>query len=295
MGTRTLGRILIAASLIAAGLVVSTGPAAADFHLMRVDEVFTGTASDASTDFVELEMQAALQGNVSSHPLQLFDASGARFDCPLPADVPNQNDGDEILFATAAADAAFPVAPDFVIPAMLDGASGAVCFAGVDCASWGSFTGTTPSPAGTPFAGGIPPGQSIDRTADTNNSAADFVPNAPNPEANAGNLRTMTCQPFTGSGGGGGGGGASVKDLKAKVRGGRAVIIGRIDPPAPGDKVSLTFFANGSPLRKIAKKSATLDDQSRFRKAFRIPAESSRCKVKVRFRGAMVGQKGFRC
>ncbi|HEX2024904.1 MAG TPA: hypothetical protein VHH92_00760, partial [Actinomycetota bacterium] len=78
-------------------------------------------------------------------------------------------------------------------------------------------------------------------------------------------------------------------------RGTRATITGRIDPPAPGEKVSLTFFANGSPLRKIAKKSATLNDQSRFRKAFRVPTESTRCKVKVRFRGAMVGQKGFRC
>jgi hypothetical protein len=127
---------------------------------------------------------------------------------------------------------------------------------------------------------------------DTNNSAADFAPSAPNPEANAGNLGTMTCQPFTGTGGSGG---ASVKDLKAKVKGNGAVVTGRIDPPAPGEKVSLTFFANGSPLRKIAKKTATLNDQSRFRRAFRVPAESTRCKVKVRFRGAMVGQKRFRC
>ncbi|HEX2026215.1 MAG TPA: hypothetical protein VHH92_07450, partial [Actinomycetota bacterium] len=235
MSTRTLGRIVVAASLVAAGLVVFTGSAAADFHLMRVDEVFAGTVSDASADFVELEMQADLQGNVSSHPLQLFDASGARFDCSLPADVPNQNAGDEILFATQQAAVAFSITPDFVIPPMLDGTSGAACFASVDCASWGSFTGTTPSPAGTPFASGIPPGQSIDRTADTNNSAGDFAPSTPNPEANVGNLGTMTCQPFTGTGGGGGGA-ASVKDLKAKVRGTRATITGRIDPPAPGEK-----------------------------------------------------------
>jgi hypothetical protein len=292
MGTRTLGRILVAASLIAAGLVVSTGPAAADFHLMKVDEVFTGTASDASADFVELEMQAPGQGNVSGHPLQLFDATGARSDCALPTDVPNQSTGDEILFATAAADAAFPITPDFVIPAMLDGTSGAACFAGVDCVSWGSFTGSTPSPAGTPFAGGIPPGQSIDRVTDANNSASDFALSAPNPEVNSGGAVAMTCQRFTG---GGGGGAASVKDLRARVKAGRAIISGRIDPPAPGQRVKLTFFANGSPLRKVGTKSATLNADSRFKKSFGVPADSTRCRVRVAFGGGSVGKKTFRC
>jgi hypothetical protein len=292
MGRRALIRILVVASLVAGGLVVSTGPVAADFHLMKVDEVFAGTASDASADFVELEMQAELQGNVSGHPLQLFDATGARFDCTLPSDVPNEIEGGRILFATAAADAAFPITPDFVIPAVLEGTSGAACFAGVDCASWGSFPGSPPSPAGTPFAGGIPPGQSIDRVADTDNSAADFAVTGPSPQNNAGNLGTMTCQPFTGTGSGGA---ASLKDLRTRVKGGRAIISGRMDPPAPGQRVKLTFFANGSPLRKVAVKSATLNASSRFRKSFRVPADSTRCRVRVAFAGQSVGKKTFRC
>jgi hypothetical protein len=293
MNRRIAARLLAACSLAAAGLVASAGSAAADFHLMKVDEVFAGTGSDATADFVELEMVAEGQGNVSGHPLQLFDASGVRFDCDLPADVPNDNAGDEILFATAAAEATLPVNADFVIPPMLDGSSGAACFAGVDCVSWGSFGGTTPSPAGTPFPGGIPGGQSIDRVVDTNNSAVDFTTVAPNPETNVGDLGSMTCQPFTGSGRGGGQ--SSLQGLKANVTGNRAVISGHILPPAPGKQVALTFFANGSPLRKIAKKSATLNADSRFKKSFRVPTGSTRCRVKVAFEGALLGKKTFRC
>jgi hypothetical protein len=292
MGTRALGRILVAASVVAGGLVVPTGTAAADFHLMTVDEVFAGTASEASADFVELEMQAPGQGNVSGHPLQLFDASGARFDCALPADVPNEIEEGRILFATAAAVSALALTPDFVIPPVLAGSSGAACFAGVDCASWGSFTGSTPSPEGTPFAGGIPPGQSMDRAADTDNSDADFALTGPSPQNNAGNLGTMPCQPFTGTGSGGA---ASLRDLRARVKGGRAIISGRIEPPAPGQRVKLSFYANGSPLRKVAVKSATLNASSRFRKSFRVPTDSTRCRVRVAFGGRPVGKKTFRC
>jgi hypothetical protein len=151
---RTLARLLVLGSLVSGGLVATSAPAAADFHLMKVKEVFAGTASGATADFVELEMQAPDQGNVSGHPLHLFDATGARFDCSLPVDVPNENTGNRILFATSAAEMALAIDADFVIPPMLDGTSGAACFAGtVDCVSWGSFGGTTPSPAGTPFVG----------------------------------------------------------------------------------------------------------------------------------------------
>jgi hypothetical protein len=289
---RTLARLLILGSLVAGGLVAASSPAAADFHLMEVQEVFAGTASDATADFVELEMRAPDQGNVSGHPLHLFDATGARFDCSLPVDVPNENTGQRILFATSTAETALSIEADFVIPPMLGGASGAACFAGtVDCVSWGSFGGTTPSPAGTPFAGGIPPGQSIQRATDTNNSAPDFTPDAtPDPEHNVGNLATLTCQPLTG-----GGGGVSLNNLKTKLRGNRAIISGQIQPPNPGKQVRLTFFANGSPLRKIAKKSATLNADSKFKKKFGVPTDSTRCKVKVAFQGQAMGQKKFKC
>jgi hypothetical protein len=291
----TLARLLLVGSLAAAGLVAMAPPAAADFHLMKVEEVFAGTPSVPNADFVELEMQAEGQGNVSGHPLHLFDASSARFDCSIPADVPDENLDDKILFATTQAETEFGINADFTIPAILDGSSGAVCFATtVDCVSWGGFTGTTTSPAGTPFPSGIPPDNSIERSGpDTNNSADDFTVVTPNAMPNAGDLGSMTCQPFTG--GGPGGSAFTLQNLKAKVKGGRATISGRIDPSAPGDRVKLTFFANGSPLRKIATKSATLNAESRFKKLFRVPSDSTRCKVVVRFKGSKLGQKKFRC
>ena len=82
---------------------------------------------------------------------------------------------------------------------------------------------------------------------------------------------------------------------RAKVRGNKAVITGTIHPPNPGKQVKLTFFANGSPLRKIAKKSATLNADSKFKKKFGVPTASTRCKVKVAFQGQAVGQKKFKC
>lgn len=292
---RASARILLVVSLAATGLVASSAPAAADFHLMKIDEVFAGTASEPNADFVELEMQALGQGNVSGHPLHLFDASGARFDCSIPTDVPIAAQESPILFATTQAEAALAIDADFTIPPILDGASGAACFAGtVDCVSWGSFTGTTPSPAGTPFAGGIPPDNSIKRTADTNNSATDFVAeDSPGPENNVGSLGAMTCQPFTGTGGGGGV--FDLTNLRTRVKGGRATITGKVDPPAPREQVKLRFFANGSPLRKVATKTATLNTDSKFKKRFKVPSESTRCKVVVRFRGAKLGQKKFKC
>jgi hypothetical protein len=274
--------------------VATSSPAAADFHLMKVEEVFAGTTSEPNADFVELEMQAGGQGNVSGHPLHLFDASSARFDCSISADVPNEDLGDEILFATTQAETELGINADFTIPAMLDGSSGAVCFAmSVDCVSWGGFTGATPSPAGIPFPSGIPPDNSIERTGDTNNSADDFTVVTPNAIPNTGDLGSMTCQPFTG--GGPGGGAFALQNLKAKVKSGRATISGKIEPPAPGETVRLTFFANGSPLRKVATKNATLNASSEFKKRFKVPSDSTRCKVVVRFKGSKLGQRKFKC
>jgi hypothetical protein len=289
-----LARLFLVGSLAAAGLVTAAPRAAANFHLMKVEEVFAGTTSEPNADFVELEMQAPGQGQVGGHPLHLFDVSSARFDCSIPANVPNQDTGDRILFATVQAEAELGINADFTIPAMLDGSSGAVCFAmSVDCVSWGGFTGTTTSPSGTPFPSGIPPDNSIERTGDTNNSADDFTVVTPNAVPNTGDLGSMTCQ--AGTGPGPGGSAYDLQGLKVKVKGGRAIIRGTVQPPAPGERVRLTFFANGSALRKLASKNATLNAGSEFRKRFRVPSESTRCKVVVRFKGAKMGQRKFKC
>jgi hypothetical protein len=292
---RRMAHLVVVSSLAAGGLVAAAPPVLADFHLMKVQGVYAGSMTDASSDYVELNMTAAGQNVVGGHTLHLYDPSGGRMDCAVPSNVPNANNGDPILFLTTQAQAQFLNTADFTIAPLLDESGGAVCWESIDCVSWGSFSGATTSPAGTPFAGGIPPGSAIERSTDTNNSATDFAPDAsPTPNSNGPtNLGSASCQPFTG--GGGAGGGSTLKNLRAKVRGNKAIISGQVLPPAPGDTVALTFFANGSPLHKVAKKNAVLNADSKFKKRFRIPDESTRCKVKVAFHGATLGQKKFRC
>jgi hypothetical protein len=198
---------------------------------------------------------------------------------------------------------------------VIDGAGGKACFVDpsidppppyprttgaadsfIDCVSWGSYS---PTDVGTPAAA-IPPGSSIERRIsggtcptgldsgdDTNNSAADFLIATPSPRPNSAIPTEQAC--------GGGGGTATVQGLKARVKGTRAIITGQIAPPAPGDKVVLTLFANGSPLRKVAKKTAELNGDSEFKKRFALPAGATRCKVRVAFHGDTAGQKKFRC
>jgi hypothetical protein len=284
---RAIARLAVVTSVVAGGLTVTAGPARAPFHLMEVQEVFAGTTGQVEADFVELEMLASGQNFVGGHVLYLYDAAGARTDCTIPSHVPNGTNGARILFATAQFETEYGVDADFTIPPLLHGGGGAVCFENIDCVAWGSFAGTTTSPAGTPF-GEINLDMSIDRIADTNDSQNDFTHIDPTAEANAGSLGAMSCQPD-------GSGGVTLKGLKAKVKGGRATITGRIDPPAPGEKVKITHFANGSALKRVATKSAALNADSKFKKRFKVPSESTRCKVVVRFQGAKLGQRKFRC
>lgn len=91
-----------------------------------------------------------------------------------------------------------------------------------------------------------------------------------------------------------------VKKIKTKVTNWRAMVKGKVVPAAPGGKVSLTFFANGSPLKRRAKKNATLNARSSFRKSFRVSSDATRCMVRVRFAGdaghfPSSGKKKFRC
>lgn len=292
---RSTARILLAASLLAAMLLAAQPAARAAFHLMEVKEVFAGTSAQANADFVELRMQVPDQNLIGGHKLYLYappDIYGeaTRHECTIPSNVTANTAADaRILFATVEAQMLFGPA-DFTIPQFLGGNGGAVCFENIDCVSWGSFTGATTSPAGTPEPGGITPDQSIHRTAaDTNDSATDFQVDSPNPMPNSAAPNAQPCATGTP------GGNPVLRGLKAKVKGGRATITGTIQPPASGDNVKLTLFANGSPLTKVAKKSATLNADSKFRKSFRVPSDSTRCRVKVAFKGAPVGKKTFRC
>jgi hypothetical protein len=293
---RPFSRLLLVGSLTAAGLVAPAPPAAADFHLMKIREV--GLDGPGGSDFVELQMFSPGQTNVSGHTLTIYDEVGGPTVYPLPSDVANGANQATILIATPGFTGPTPDFGD--MPNVMAADGGAVCFETIDCVEWG--TSGVVAVSADPPAAAPAPGQSLERSIapgcptllengdDTGASATDFaVQPSPNPEPNSATPDETPC------GGGGGGGAFSVTNLKTRVKRGRATISGRIEPSATGERVKLTFFANGSPLRKVAAKRATLNPDSKFKKRFKVPSDSTRCKVVVRFKGPKLGQKKFRC
>lgn len=198
---------LLIVCLVAVGLETIVTPAQATFHLMKVREVYAGSLIDPNADFLELQMYSAGQNQVINHKFQVYDASGGYQECVIPSSVTNPENQATILFATTQAQSALGTTADFTMPAIISGSGGAACWENIDCVSWGSFSGATTSPAGTPEPGGISAGQSIDRRIDisgsptaledaddTNDSANDFESEAPSPKPNGPvNLGSVTC------------------------------------------------------------------------------------------------------
>jgi hypothetical protein len=294
---RRIARLLVVPSLVAAGLVATAPPAAANFHLMKIREV--GPDVQGGQDFVELQMYSSGQDLVGGHNLTLYDSIGAPTTFTIPGNVTNGANQATILITTTGW--VGPPTPDFAtMPQWLTDSRGAVCFETIDCVEWGASE--VPAVAADPPASPPMSGESLERTIapgcptllesgdDTGSSDTDFsLQPTPNPEPNSATPNETPCAPGTV------GGAPILKGLRAKVRGNRAIISGQVLPPAPGDRVSLTFFANGSPLHKVAKKNAVLNADSKFKKRFRIPSASTRCRVKVAFHGAQLGKKTFRC
>ena len=75
------------------------------------------------------------------------------------------------------------------------------------------------------------------------------------------------------------------KKIKTKVKGNKAIISGQVLPAVPGGKVLLTFFANGSPLKKVAKGKDAMDGNGVYKKKFKVPGDSTRCMVRTVFKG----------
>lgn len=202
MKARTALVILVALSLEAAAT-----PAQAAFHLTKVTEVFGGQLLQPNADFVELQMYQSGQALLAGHKLTFYAADGTATECTIPQNISNGANQAHILFATAEAQAAFGTA-DFTIPSpLVSPGGGAVCFGlGVDCVTWGSFSGSVTDDKGavTNPEAAIPADQSIHRslgadatlqaTDDTNNSANDFSPAAESATSNGPlNLGALSC------------------------------------------------------------------------------------------------------
>jgi hypothetical protein len=192
--------------LVAAILWLLPSRAFATFHLMRIVEVFPGTAEQPDAQYIMLQMYFGFQNFVSGHSITVFDATNVPLDIfTFASDVDNGNNQATILIATPAAQTLFSVMPDLPMTPVISPGGGKVCYESIDCVSWGSFSGgnTLPSPSGTPFNAptGLELGMAIRRNLgadgklgesdDTNNSATDFAFAAPAPKNNAGQTGSL--------------------------------------------------------------------------------------------------------
>jgi hypothetical protein len=204
----------IAAAAISVGLVAA--PAAhATFHLIKVREVYPGSADDS---YVELQMYAAGQSFLTNHAMTVYDSNGTLVhSSKFTSGVTNSQNQATILVGDSGVQAKFGVAPDLVDPELAIPASGgAVCWnAGglpADCAAWGNFSGgtsfetATATSVGSPASPtGITLGKAIRRTIepgcptlleetdDSNDSATDFAEVTPAPRNNASPITEKTC------------------------------------------------------------------------------------------------------
>jgi cysteine-rich repeat protein len=199
---RTVRRFGLA--LLAVGLVVL--PAQANFHLMKVVEVFAGTPASPNAKYVMIQMYASNQAAMQGHTIKIYDASGALVDTFTFGATPTNPKPDQtrILIATPEADAFFNFTTvDLVMDSTMAASGGKACFDAIDCVAWGNYTGSA-SGVGTPVApGGIPPARAIarrldiaggagtlDAADDTDNSANDFLVAMPRPQGSDGILGT---------------------------------------------------------------------------------------------------------
>lgn len=190
-----------ALSLFAAAVVMLvSAKASASFHLMKVVEVFAGSAAHPNSSYVQLQMYSPGQNLVTGHFVHVFAANGVEIPASVvtfTGNVTNANDQAYILIGTAAVAADFGVTPDFVLPASLMQGGGAVCYDSLDCFSWGNFTGTTLDTSVSPFAALtadkaarriITTGTNatgLDTGDDGNNNTTDFAAVTPDPRNNA--------------------------------------------------------------------------------------------------------------
>jgi hypothetical protein len=210
-------------------LAVLPTPASATFHEMSIREIYPGSAAEPNAKYIELQMWNSDQNHVGGHVLHTYSSTGAQTDTLLPSDVPNGANQSTILIGTPQVTTTFGVNVDAELSpsTLLEASGGAVCWESLDCVSWGSFSHSLLSPAGTP-APAIPDGMALRRTIapgcatlleptdDRNNSAQDFSAVFPSPRPNSVPPTEHACPSNGGGGPGGGGGNAPQTTLKRK-------------------------------------------------------------------------------
>jgi Ca2+-binding RTX toxin-like protein len=210
---RCLTRIAGATALSLIAAIGFTSVASADHHLVRVREVHNGTGG--TDDYVMLQLMADNEGLLMGHYVSFRDSTGAiQGDHIIGSNAANQQNQRTFLIGNSGV----PGSDDVGVGDQIVDSSGAVCYeesnagvGGIDCVTWGAYTGPQlSSPSGNP-APGLGAGQSIVRTIsrgcataldtadDTDNSAADFAIGTPIGRNNAATPTEKLCAGTAGS------------------------------------------------------------------------------------------------
>src|SRR3954452_23845390 len=196
--------------------VLTAAPSAqATFHLIKVREVYAGSANDS---YVELQMFAAGQSFLTNHAMTVYNSSGTLVhSSKFTSGITNSANQSTVLIGDTGVQAKFGLPPDLLDAELaIPAAGGAACWnAGglpADCVAWGNFSGgaalktATGTEVGSPVSpGGITAGKAIRRTIepgcptlleesdDSDNSAADFAEVTPAPRNNSSAITEKTC------------------------------------------------------------------------------------------------------
>lgn len=188
-------KLLILVAALAAPLAAS-----ATFHIIHIEEVYSN--ADGTIQFVELQADSGGQTELSLAEVVVQNATGTTttpiFD--FTADFPALDNGETVLLATPAAQAALGFTADFTIPAnSLPLGSGRVIFRQdnassgfVDAVAYGSFTGSNTG-YGTPAAALPSDGtNSLTHTAFTGNNSTTYSAAANTPRRNDGTTGSLS-------------------------------------------------------------------------------------------------------
>lgn len=192
------GRLACAGGLTCLALALFASSAQATFHLIYVSEVHPGSVAEPQSSYVELQMYEDEEHFLGSHSVTLYNSAGGTIGTfTFPADLPGPSISQQTaLVGDDGVEAAFGVKPDLISSSFnIPAAGGAACWTGLDCVSWGSFSGST-SPTSGVSAPGIPNGSALarrisrgpcanrlDEQDDSNDSDTDFVDALPSPQA----------------------------------------------------------------------------------------------------------------
>lgn len=190
MSCKTLGALLTAL-----GFALLPLPASATFHLVKIVEVFPGSAADPTAQYVVLQMYFPSQTLVSGHSLKVFDTNGTLLGTfTFSHNMSNGATLATMLIATPAAEDFFGINADLMMMPAIQPGGGAACWDVVDCVAWGGFSAPSSLPTlpETPF--NAPTGLLLDmamhRNLSSGGAVTNFVFAPPAPKNNAGQVGT---------------------------------------------------------------------------------------------------------